>query len=234
MQNMKRIIALVLLATMLHTPGTARSDAGTEMFSLMFRMMLTMMNIMGDMNTINTGSMGTGFTSPWTMGWPAAMGIPGSMGWPGGMGMPGGMTWPGGMGMPGGMTWPGGMGMPDGMNWFSPEYAYSGLPGQQYPDSMGFNPYGTNPGYLDGLWQGEGGDYLEIQGNRFTLSEGNVSISGKLLVRENRLFMQSPQTGIAQRYTYFMREDYLLLRNEQGQSMLYRRVIYPVAPNLQY
>jgi len=154
----KRAIAVLLCALLL---PAAPSQASDDIFSIMFRMMLTMMNVMANSMNSNTGFSNWGGNN-WgpgsglgMAGWPLASGFGGMGGWPGMNSWSGMNPWTGMSPWSGMNSW-------TGMN---PWSGYGGVPGTGFsPWSYqgGGNPWGGSwgnpfsgvigPGQLPGAW----------------------------------------------------------------------------------
>ena len=248
----KRAIVVLLCALALPAPSTAL--ASDDIFSIMFRMMLTMMNVMG--NSMNTGN---GFNNwggnNWGLnnGWGNGLGMAGypMMGGPGGMGGWPGMTPWSGMSPWSGMNpWSGYGGLPaSGMGMSPWSYAQGANPwsnGWGNPFGGGVNPalapgvlqppypgvgYGgypedyTDTALVDGRWFGASGDVLEIHGDRFRLMAGQVGITGVVRVDNNIISLYSPETDTLTQYTFVRNQTELLLQDVTGEVLAYRR--YP-------
>ena len=210
---MKHRSATFLLILTLTLPLPATADGFEDMFGLMFRMMLTAMNVMSDMADDNDwgggGWPGSGMSSPWS-----AM-SPGMGMWPGMGGMSG---WPGsGFGMTpwNSMPWGGGSN-PWGSGW------------QGGPKGMPF-PVNTMPAtsLLEGKWYGSTGDILEIRGNRFRLRSGQYSVKGTLNIGRKLVWMYTPKTNSQTVYTFVRNQTELLLQDSSGNILVFQN--HPIA-----
>ena len=195
------------------------------MFGFMFRMMLTMMNLMADsMNSSNSWNAWNTWYSPFNSyglgggGWPLVGGLYGLSGWPTGGG------WPGGFGTNpwaspvAGNPWassPGlnpfagmGYGLPVNQPWGGPPGAWNGYAGASL---------------LDGKWYGTSGEVLEVRGNRFILRNSVTSLSGALDINNNLVRMYTPQTGAVNVYQFARTESELLLEDPGGEQLLFYR-----------
>ena len=204
---------LLILTLTLTLPLPATADGFEDMFGLMFRMMLTAMNVMSDMADDNDwgggGWPGSGMSSPWS-----AM-SPGMGMWPGMGGMSG---WPGsGFGMTpwNSMPWGGGSN-PWGSGW------------QGGPGGMPF-PVNTMPAtsLLEGKWYGSTGDILEIRGNRFRLRSGQYSVKGTLNIGRKLVWMYTPKTNSQTVYTFVRNQTELLLQDSSGNILVFQN--HPIA-----
>ena len=221
----RRATFLLLLALMLPLPAAA--EAFDDMFGLMFRMMLTAMNVMSDGNDWGGGSWPvSSWSSPWSamspgMGmWP---GMAGMGGWPGsGFGMSpwSSMPWGGGGSSlwSNTMPWGGGGSSPWGstMPWGSAR--------QGGPANMPF-PVNTVPAVslLDGKWYGSTGDILEIRGNRFRLKSGQYSVKGILNIQDNLVRMYTPKTNSQTVYTFMRNQTDLVLQESSGNILIFQQ-----------
>lgn len=165
-------------------------------------------------------------SNPWSMGsspWSSMAANPWSMG---------GSPWSSMAGSPwssmAGSPWSSMPGSPWSMGG-NPWSQLNNMPG--YP-AFGPNaqvPYGQPSGWtgaLDGSWQGQSGEILAVQSGRFRIyldrdryQEGRIELLGKDL-----LSMQGQNSGTARRYEYAVHEGRLVLRDEAGNLLLYRRV----------
>ena len=222
--TMKHRRATVLLILTLLLPLPEPAEAFDDMFGLMFRMMLTAMNVMSDMVDDNYWGGGnwpvSGWSSPWSsmtpgMGmWPG-MGMGSSMGMGSGMGMG---SWPGsGFGM---NPW---SSMPWGQGW------------QGGPANLPF-PANTAPGggLREGKWYGNTGDILEIRGERFRLKSGQYSVKGSLRIQDNLVLMYTPKTGSQTVYTFMRNQTELVLQDSSGNILVFQKNSIPGFGSMPY
>lgn len=228
MQNKRAILILLCALTLpLPTPAAASDD----LFSIMFRMMLTMMNVMADSVDDDVGGFndwGLGGTnalgmttmpmmsgmSPWGLGMSPVSGMGMS---PWSAAMPG-STW--GNPFTGGASqWmsPGGMYSPfpgtgNGMPAFTP--GGMGVPGSYLPQGQG-----EIAALLGGKWYGNSGEILDVRGNRFRLQAGKTSITGVISIKNNIVKLFSPQTGTVTRYTFVRNQTDLILQDASGRLL---------------
>ncbi|MEJ1470023.1 MAG: hypothetical protein RPU59_02985 [Candidatus Sedimenticola sp. (ex Thyasira tokunagai)] len=101
----------------------------------------------------------------------------------------------------------------------------TGMPGTMGMPG-GYPSYQTAPSVLDGGWQGQQGTVLVINRNRFRLYlDRDTFREGELILHDqNRLLMRDPKTGIENPFEYVESEGRLVLRSEDGQIMLFRRI----------
>ena len=223
---MKHRRATLLLILSLLLPLPAAAEAYDDMFGLMFRMMLTAMNVMGDMVDDNDWGGGSWPVSSWSSPWSSMS--PGLGMWSG-LGM-----WPG-MGMG---SWPGsGFGMNP---WSSMPWSGSSNPWSSMPWGGGSNPWGTGrqggpanvpfpvntapaAGLLDGKWYGSTGDILEIRGNQFRLRSGQYSVKGVLKIQQNLVLMYTPKTSSQTVYTFMRNQTDLVLQDSSGNILVFQQ-----------
>jgi hypothetical protein len=235
----RRATLLMLLALLLPVPSGA--GAYDDMFGLMFRMMLTAMNVMADMAGNNNdwgwggGWPASGWTNPWgspllgsAMLWPGM----GSGGWPGSPGMsPLGMT-PWGGGLPwsaGQLPWSAGQlpwstGGPAGIPFAAPG-GVSAPVAPVAPSPVRAAPLSS--ALLDGKWYGDTGEILEIRGNRFRLRNAQLTIKGVANIEHNLLKLFTPQTNALTVYSFVRNQTELILQDPSGNVLVFRHHPYP-------
>lgn len=234
---MKHRCATILLLLALTQPASARAEDYGEMFGLMFRMMLTAMNVMADMVS-NDNDWGWGGGS-WANPWGGSPWSGSSMLWPG-MGLagwPGSSPWSAPWGtIPGMSPWSGGGGLPWG-NGFSPLSAAGSAAtpfnGATFPSpaapGLASPVRAVPPGgaLLDGKWYGNTGEILEIHGNRFRLRNAQLTIKGVASVEQNLLKLYTPQTNALSVYSFVRNQTELILQEPSGNVLVFQR--HPVA-----
>ncbi len=137
-------------------------------------------------------------------------------------------------------------------NYGMPSYMNPGAmnPGAMNPGAMPFNSFGGFPGSspwnsmqqfnqfrqfntppsitqrLDGEWQGQAGDMLTIHNGRFRIyrDRGNFREGRIHIENEQMLSMQEPENDLILRFEYAEKDGQLVLRDESGNLMLYRRI----------
>ena len=211
---MRNIRAIVVLFCALSLPIPATADGMGDMFGFMFRMMLTMMNIMSaSTNNSNSWNYPLNSYGSGTGGWPFMNGMSGLGGWPGGG--PGATPWtlpmagnpwasPLGINPFAGMSY----GLPVGQPW-------GGIPGR-------WNAY-PGASLLDGKWYGTSGEILEVRGNRFVLRNSVTSLAGALEINDDLVKMFTPQTGAVNIYQFARSENELVLQEPGGARLLFYR-----------
>jgi hypothetical protein len=226
--GMRNKRAIVILLCALSLPAPASADGMGDMFGFMFRMMLTMMNIMAD--SMNGSNSWNSWNSPFNSygmgsgGWPLMGGLSGFGGWP----VVGG--WPGGFGAspwtppvaanpwasPLGLNPFAGMGygLPVTQRWGGPPGAWNGY---------------ARTSLLEGTWYGTSGEILEVRGNRFILRNSVTSLAGSLDVDDSLVRMYTPQTGAVNVYQFARSESELLLEDPGGGQLLFYRRPYAAA-----
>ena len=186
---------LLIVALCLPVPSPAQSSMD-DMFGVMFRMMLVMMNVMSDAMLGNAG-LGNNWGGLNTFN-------------------PGMNTWPAWAGL--GSPWSS-MGNPWAGGWKSP-FAAGGYPGAGYGHG---SPRRGGSYLLEGRWYGNSGEILTIRGNRFRLQTGLLALSGTLRIANNLITMYSPQTKTVTRYTFVRNQSDLFLDDGSGSVLIFRR-----------
>ena len=106
----------------------------------------------------------------------------------------------------------------------SPAGAYPGvttMPGAALGSMAPLHPRGTP---LDGAWQGNSGEILLVRDGQFRLyATRDTYKDGRIAVQGNRLVLADPRSGISREYEYAAHEDRLVLRDDNGNLLLYRR-----------
>jgi hypothetical protein len=234
---MKKQRAIVLMVCVLSLPLPTPAAAMDDMFGVMFRMMLVMMNVMSGamLGNTNNSSFGSTNSPGFGMGsWPAMSGLygmnpisgvgsfPGMSPWSGTGGYPGMSPWSGMGGYPGngqGMSpWSNPMMSNDWANPFASGYPpYANVP----YSSAG---YGRQPGaipsapvsLLDGRWFGHSGEILEVRGDRFRLVHGQLAVNGVVRIENNIVNLYSQQTGTVTQYSFIRNQTDLMLQDASG------------------
>jgi hypothetical protein len=202
----QRRAALVLACALSLPVATPAQAAMDDMFSVMFRMMLVMANVMSDAMLGNTGNNWGGLNSlnlgMTTMPMMSGLGTPWSSF--------------------GGTPW----------NSFgsTPWNSFGGTPWNRYGSPRGAqaNRYGVPPSQrasllLQGRWFGNSGEILEISGNRFRLRAAGASLAGIVRITGNVITLYSPQTNTMTRYTYLHNQSELLLNSGNGVLLTFRK-----------
>jgi hypothetical protein len=245
---MKRTCAILVFINALSSPLLSPAEAAEDMFSLMFRMMLTAMNVMSDTMDDDSGNMGNWGMNDWDFGGgmgmgslPMMSGIPGTgmSPWSGFGGFPmnsfGMSPWSMPMtGTPWGSGWgsslPGGVSpsmIPGYLNNFNQAFpsmdrGYPYNPWQQGPTGN-YPPQYRTVSILEGKWYGSSGEILEIRGKRFRLQAGRTAITGTIKIENNIVSLFSPQTGTVTQYTFIRNQTNLLLQDASGQVLDYQQ-----------
>ncbi|MGB5177215.1 MAG: hypothetical protein WBP44_00660 [Gammaproteobacteria bacterium] len=214
---MKKKRAIVILVAALSLPLPSSAVATEDMFAVMFRMMLVMMNVMSDAMLGNTNNSDFGSVNPFAVGaggWPAMSGLYG-------------MNPVSGVSNFSGMSPWSGMGMSPWSNSMNPNSWAN-------PFASDYSPYGSRPfssaGYggppaampsvpvslLEGRWFGQSGEILEIRGDRFRLVHGKYSITGVIRIKNNIVNLFSQQTGTVTQYTFIRNQTELMLQDASG------------------
>lgn len=104
-------------------------------------------------------------------------------------------------------------------------------PGAPWPGAGGPWPSGVPWGEpqramtpLEGRWEGVNGERLVFGGDRFRLAAADgAAIVGSFLVHGDRLVAYVPEGDVTRMYRYERRGEYLALKDEAGQVLLFRR-----------
>ncbi len=85
---------------------------------------------------------------------------------------------------------------------------------------------GSKSGHvLDGLWEDREQGLLIIHGSRFRICQPRSgSIDGIIEQRDNRVILYNPNNRQARLYEFALFEGRLVLRDPEGQLLLYRRL----------
>lgn len=195
--RMRRALALLALLAVL--PAAASNGYGNDQSGRQHPFMESMQIMMDSMGLSRGGSAGP-FDSPWSQFGQMSGANPMSAWGSGGSQMQQMMG-----------KWPQ-MGGSDPFSQFGGQW-------MQAPQNMPF--MGSQ---LDGLWRGRSGDALLIKGNQYRIQAGkNRSVQGRLLVKGNQLWLQNAQTKSVKQYEFANDSGRLVLRDEYGQLLLYRR-----------
>jgi hypothetical protein len=187
--------ASLLLAGVLCLPVSGQAQSSMDdMFGVMFRMMLVMMNVMSDAMLGNTGpGSNWGGLNTFSTGmnvWPAWSGL--------------GSPW-----SSFGTPWAGG---------------WNGPFGPATGPWRGYSPQRAGTTYLlEGRWYGNSGEILTIRGNRFRLQTGVIVLTGTLRIANNLIILYSPQTNTVTRYTFVRNQSDLFLSDGSGAVLTFRR-----------
>ena len=78
---------------------------------------------------------------------------------------------------------------------------------------------------LDGIWQGRTGDILMVRDGHFRIYVSRDRYrQGKLRFKGDTLYMHDPRTNTTKKYEYATQKGRLVLRDAEGQLLLYRRL----------
>ena len=118
------------------------------------------------------------------------------------------MPW-GGSQMPGMPQIPGGRGMP--------------MPSMPWPGAA--QKGATASEFLDGSWEGQGGELLLIRRGMFRIyADAETYRDGHLQVQGDRLQLKDAESGRTREYEMRYQADQLALRTPEGDVLLYRRL----------
>lgn len=78
--------------------------------------------------------------------------------------------------------------------------------------------------FLDGMWEGTGGELLLIRKGMFRVYASPESYrDGHLSIDRGQLLLRDEESGQTRRYEMQVRADQLALRDEEGQVLQFRR-----------
>ena len=145
-----------------------------------------------------------GFANPMSP-WSSTPWSGGGMPW-GGSGMP----WSGGL-MPGMPQMPGGAGLP--------------TPSMPSPPWAGRQKGPASTEFLEGAWEGQGGELLLIRRGMFRIyADAETYRDGHLQIQGDRLQLRDAESGRTRDYEMRQQGDQLALRTPEGDVLLYRRL----------
>lgn len=192
-------------------------------------MMWTMADIMGLLKD-NASPQGMPFMGNGWSGNPMGTMMNPMSAWPYAGAMPGMGMMPGMNSMPGMGAMPG---MPAMPNWSN----FANLPNQQagqawnrflsaMPQGKGIGPAYPNTefGNLDGLWQSDNGELLAIKGSQFRIQAGDNRSGGEIHTQGDRMILRNQESGIARQYEYLRNSKVLVMRGEDGQTLVFHRL----------
>jgi hypothetical protein len=234
----KVCIAVYLLLGFLAIPSPVQA-ANSAASSLMSQAMLSMMDAMGNLAqqyNRNRGWSSGAYSQPFS-NWQGMQYAPWSL-----YGMPGGA-------MPGQQQLQGLMNQAPAAA-SSAQQTLQGM-AQQVPDMTdgkqtpqiqpGGTPSGVTPfgqqtfpsaaSNLDGIWRGRGGEIVLVMYGHFRIyADSDHYRDGLFQIDGNWLTLYDPQSGSQRSYEYALNEGRMVLRDENGQLLLYRQLPIPVPP----
>lgn len=217
---------LILVGATATATGADSSSGGTR--EVMADAMVRMMDAMGlfkDSGGSYNRSGGEGTRRRWTN---HSSQLGGWSGWPGTQSFPmSGLTpwsspWMGMGGLPGlSSPW-------DTRGWTGqfPGWWQGGYPPSQMPWGS-VSPWwdGSEQSPLEGAWESPTGELLLIEGPRYRMYAGESRhLDGQLRIEGDRLLLSNPEQRSAQRFEFITQEGRLMLRDDNGQIYLYRRI----------
>lgn len=205
-----RCLVALLLSLWLAATAWGAGSAASRMMS---QAMLSMMDAMGNLaQKFNRNQ-----------GWSSSSYLPPSA-WQGLGYAPWGMsTLPGG-GIPGQQQLQGVMGQAPAAA-LSGQQAAQGLLGQTLP---GQAP-GRSP--LDGIWRGQRGEIVLVMYGMFRIyANADTYRDGRYEVQGNKLVMIDPSRGTRRSYDFALDQGRLVLRDRDGNLLLFRQLPIPVPP----
>jgi hypothetical protein len=91
--------------------------------------------------------------------------------------------------------------------------------------------YPSGQSSLDGIWQGRDGEIVLVMYGHFRIYADSENYrDGLYQMNENWLTLYDPQTGSRKDYEYALSDGRMVLRDDNGQLLLYRQLPIPVPP----
>ena len=100
-------------------------------------------------------------------------------------------------------------------------------------NSNNLNNSQQNNTTYNGVWIGDGGDTLIIEGSQFKMFKGQNTLQGLVTVSGNVFNMMSASSGINKQYTIVRQGEQFLLRDNSGVLLHYKRVHHLPNSNMQ-
>ncbi len=112
-----------------------------------------------------------------------------------------------------------------------------GIPGPYLPDQS-FIPGDAQSLYryqtasdLDGIWVGRSGEVVLVMYGYFRVyASAEVYRDGRYRIEADRLLMHDPESGITQAYEYRLDEGRMIMRDESGNILLFKKLPIPIPP----
>ena len=106
---------------------------------------------------------------------------------------------------------------------------------QQIPDlgaaQQTLSQSGAAQTTLDGIWQGRDGEIVLVMYGHFRIyADAENYRDGMYQINQELLTLYDPQTGTRKSFEYALSEGRMVLRDENGQLLLYRQLPIPVPP----
>lgn len=209
--RMRYPICLFLILCSFHgLPQAANSAASALMSQAMLSMMDAMGNLAQDYNR-NKGWSSGSYSQPFNS-------------WQGMNASPWGMYTMPGAGIPGQQQFQGLINQAPSSGTINPQIS-QGIAGTQT------QLMAPQQSPLDGIWQGQGGELVLVMYGHFRIyANADAYRDGRYEVRDQRIIMQDPQTGATRAFEFALSEGRLVLRDKDGQLLLFRQLPIPVPP----
>jgi hypothetical protein len=110
------------------------------------------------------------------------------------------------------------------------EGAQDGLPAIVNPaQTMGGMFPGTDQSPLDGIWQGQAGEIVLVMYGHFRIyADSDHYRDGRYEINDKLLVMHDPQSGNSRSYEYAFSEGRMVLRDKEGNLLLFRQLPIPI------
>ena len=100
---------------------------------------------------------------------------------------------------------------------------------QKAMPSMGNMMSGPNSSPLDGIWQGQAGEIVLVMYGHFRIyADSDHYRDGHYEINGERLIMHDPQTGNSRTYEYAYKNGRMVLRDRDGNLLLFRQLPIPI------
>ena len=84
---------------------------------------------------------------------------------------------------------------------------------------------------LDGIWQGQSGELVLVMYGHFRIyANADNYRDGRYEVLDDHIIMHDPQTGAKRAYEFALSEGRLVLRDREGDLLLFRQLPIPIPP----
>jgi hypothetical protein len=106
------------------------------------------------------------------------------------------------------------------------------LPGQPFIPDDAQAPYRSQTASdLDGIWVGRSGEVVLVMYGYFRVyASAEVYRDGKYRIEADRLLMHDPESGITQTYEYRLDDGRMIMRDERGNILLFKKLPIPIPP----
>jgi hypothetical protein len=132
-------------------------------------------------------------------------------------------------------------------NWYSDSYHVTPYPNtfyapltypDYYPPAQPSPPYTPTPYYptephseVDGIWIGQGGEIVLVMYGYFRIyADTETYRDGRYEIDHDLLHMHNPANGVSQTYQYALDNGRMIMRNREGQILLFKQLPIPLPP----